>query len=141
VVALQCHDDVRVCAQCIGWLRSKAGIIDSTPVLPVLHMAASVAFYRNAGFEVREYDGGGFAFVSHEDESVFDLDQGEVPMTIETNGAGCYLIVPDVESWHGRLSESGLPVTALTDQPWGMREFTLTDPSGNRIRFGHTLAG
>jgi hypothetical protein len=25
------------------------------------------------------------------------------------------------------------------DEPWGMREFTLTDPSGNLVRVGHEL--
>jgi len=24
-------------------------------------------------------------------------------------------------------------------QPWGMREFSLTDPSGNRVRIGRTI--
>lgn len=34
------------------------------------------------------------------------------------------------------MSEAGLPITSLADQPWGMREFTRTDPSGNHIRIG-----
>ena len=58
-VALQCHDDIKICPGCIGWLRASAGVIDSTPILPVIDMAASVAFYRASGFEVREYGGGG----------------------------------------------------------------------------------
>ena len=138
LVALQCHDEVKVCPVCIGWLRANAGIVDSTPILPVIDMAASVAFYRSAGFEVREYEGGGYAFVTYDDESVFDLDQTELAMTPATNGAGCYLIVPDVDDWHHRLRQGGHPVTPLEDQPWGMREFTLTDPSGNHIRIGHS---
>lgn len=140
LVALQCHDDIRICPGCIGWLRASAGIIDSTPILPVIDMAASIAFYRASGFEVREYDDGGFAFVTHDDESIFDLDQADVPISPETNGAACYLIVPDVEGWHTRLLAAGQPVTDLDDQPWGMREFTLTDPNGNHIRFGHSTA-
>lgn len=138
LVALQCHADVKVCPVCIGWLRANAGIVDSTPILPVIDMAASVAFYRSAGFEVREYEGGGYAFVTYDDESVFDLDRTELAMTPATNGAGCYLIVPDVDAWHHRLQEGGHPVTSLEDQPWGMRECTLTDPSGNHIRIGHS---
>jgi lactoylglutathione lyase len=138
LVALLCHDEVKICPACIGWLRANTGIIDSTPILPVIDMVASVAFYRTAGFEVREYEHGGYTFVTYDDESVFDLDQAEVSVTPETNGAGCYLIVPDVDDWHARLVAVGHPVTALADQPWGMREFTLTDPHGNHIRFGHT---
>ncbi len=138
LVALQCHDDIKVCPVCIGWLRANAGIIDSTPILPVIDMAASVAFYRATGFDVREYEeGGGYAFVTHDDESVFDLDQVDVHIMPETNGAACYLIVPHVDDWHIRLRAAGHPVTDVVDQPWGMREFTLTDPNGNHLRFGH----
>jgi hypothetical protein len=25
------------------------------------------------------------------------------------------------------------------DEPWGMREFTVVDPSGNLLRIGHDL--
>jgi catechol 2,3-dioxygenase-like lactoylglutathione lyase family enzyme len=139
LVALQCHD-IKICPGCIGWLRASAEIIDSTPILPVIDMAASIAFYRASGFEVREYEDGGFAFVTHDDESAFDLDQADVPISPETNGAACYLIVPDVEDWHTRLLAAGQPVTDLDDQPWGMREFTLTDPNGNHIRFGESTA-
>jgi hypothetical protein len=32
-------------------------------------------------------------------------------------------------------------VTAIADQPWGMREFTLTDPSGNAVRIGRPVPG
>lgn len=141
VVALRCHDEVKVCPVCIGWLRATARIVDSTPILPVIDMAASVAFYRSAGFDVREYEeGGGYSFVTYDDESVFDLDRAEVPLTPATNGAGCYLIVPDVDGWHNRLQKDGHVLTPLEDQPWGMREFTLTDPNGNHIRIGQSAA-
>jgi len=69
---------------------------------------------------------------------VFDLDVCE-HLTPDTNGAGCFLIVRGVEEWHGVLEVAGLPVSALEDQPWGMREFTLTDPDNNHIRVGHPL--
>jgi len=132
---LQCHDDVQVCQVCVRWFRSKLGVIDSTPILPVTDMDASVAFYVAAGFEVRQYDGG-YAFVSVDDESVFDLDRVDKAVSAATNGAGCYLIVEDVDEWHQRLSDVPLPVTTLEDRPWGMREFSLADPNGNSLRFG-----
>jgi catechol 2,3-dioxygenase-like lactoylglutathione lyase family enzyme len=137
LVGLQCHEDIRVCRECIGWLRSRAGGVDVTPILPVLDMAASIAFYTIAGFTVRLHEpGGGYAFVDHDDVSVFDLDLSEQPFEPENNGAGCYLVVPDVDDWHARLSASHLLLSDVEDQPWGMRELTLTDPSGNRLRIG-----
>jgi uncharacterized glyoxalase superfamily protein PhnB len=51
-----------------------------------------------------------------------------------SNRTGCYLSVAGVDEGHARLVAADLPVTELVDQPWGMREFTLTDPSGNAIQ-------
>jgi uncharacterized glyoxalase superfamily protein PhnB len=139
MAALQCHDDITVCRTCIGWLRGRAGGLDVTPTLPVADMAQAVSFYRAAGFDVRLYEGGGFAFVTHDDESVFDLDLIE-HLDPAANAAGCYIIVPDVDGWHTRLSSIGLQTTALEDMPWGMREFRLTDPSGNNVRIGTSIS-
>jgi predicted enzyme related to lactoylglutathione lyase len=135
LVALRCHDDIKVCRTCIGWLRRNAGGLSSTPVLPVADLVEAVAFYEAAGFDVRLYEGGGFAFVTHDDESVFDLDL-IVDLDPATNAAGCYLIAPDVDAWHARLTALGADVTPLEAMPWGMREFRLTDPNGNGLRFG-----
>ena len=54
----------------------------------------------------------------------------------QRNGAGCYIIVPDVDAWHARITNAGLNATVVETRPWGMREFTTIDPSGNRIRIG-----
>jgi catechol 2,3-dioxygenase-like lactoylglutathione lyase family enzyme len=136
---LQCHETMQVCRHCIGWLRARAGVPDSTPILPVRDIAESRAFFESAGFAVRSYEGGGFAFVEYHGHSVFDLDEAE-GFDPAANRAGCYLIVPGVEEWHARLVDEGLPVTGLADQPWGMREFTLTDPNGNIVRIGRAVA-
>jgi len=70
-----------------------------------------------AGFTVEHYDDG-FAFVHLNDQGVFDLDL--FPETNPaTNRAGCYMIVPDVDTWHQRLVAAGLQVTAGEDQPGG----------------------
>ena len=138
LAALLCHDDVQVCAMCVGWLRRRLGVVDSTPILPVVDIDAAVAFYEAAGFGVERYEGGDHAFVSSGDESVFDLDVPEKPLDPALNSAACYLIVEDVDEWHGRLAQLGLTVTVLEDKPWGMREFSLTDPSGNSLRFGRS---
>ena len=135
--ALACHDDIKVCRVCIGWLRSRAGVPDSTPILPVRDMDEALTFYEQAGFDAEVYEGGGHAFIHREDESVFDLGHVE-RLDPSTNAAGCYLIVPDVEDWHSQLVGAGLPVTPVEDQPWGMTEFTLTDPSGNNVRIGRS---
>ena len=129
-----------LCRECVEWLGERLGVT-STPTLPVLHLAEAVSFYERAGFGVRQWieaDGtpGGFAFVDFDGQSVFDL--GVEPIDPDRNGAGCYLNVADPDAWHQRMSASGLPVGPIDDQDYGMRDFTLTDPSGNRIRIGRS---
>ena len=137
VTSLQCHDEVKLCRICIGWLMRRAGGIDVTPTLPVGDMAEATRFCEAAGFEVRPYDDG-FAFVQLDDHSVFDLDRID-GLEAASNHAGCYIITDGVDDWHGRLVAAGLPVTPIEDMPWGMHEFTLTDPSGNHIRIGRPV--
>jgi predicted enzyme related to lactoylglutathione lyase len=115
----------------------RAGGLDVTPTLPVSNMDEATRFYEAAGFDVRRYDDG-FAFVTFEDQSVFDLDLHEHARP-PTNGAGCYIITNDVDAWHRRFSAAGLDVTEVEDMPWGMHEFTLTDPSGNHVRVGLSI--
>lgn len=138
VPSLLCHDDIRVCRICIGWLMRRAGGIDVTPTLPVADMNEAARFCEAAGFDVERYDDG-FAFVHLNDQSVFDLDV-VADMSPSNNHAGCYIITSDVDDWHARLLTSGLNVTSIEDMPWGMHEFTLTDPSGNSIRIGRNLS-
>ena len=135
---LQCHPEVRLCRACIEWLLPRAGGLTVTPTLPVVDMGEAVRFYETAGFEVRRYDEG-FAFVSRGDQSTFDLDLAP-HMDPTANGAGCYIIIDGVDEWHATLVAAGLDVTAVDDMPWGMREFTLTDPSGNHIRIGRSAS-
>ena len=134
VTSLLCHDEIKVCRVCVGWLNGRVGMVDSTPTLPVVDMDEAVRFCEAAGLEVNRYDDG-FAFVQLDDQSVFDLDL-IADMSPAANHAGCYIITADVVDWHARLVTAGLDVSGIEDKPWGMREFTLTDPSGNNIRIG-----
>ena len=132
-----CHYEIRVCRDCVGWLASRVGVIDVTPTLPVAEMVEAVRFCEAAGLVVRQH-AEGFAFVHLDGQSVFDLDL--IPgLDRSKNHAGCYVITPDVDGWHVRLVAAGPSVTAIVDRPWGMHEFTLTDPSGNNIRVGHSV--
>jgi uncharacterized glyoxalase superfamily protein PhnB len=129
VVALRCHDDVKICPGCIDWLHHQTGQADSTPILSVTDMPAAIAFYEQAGFSTHEYEpGGGYTFVAYDDENVFDLALD--------GKSGCYLLVPDVDAWHARLVAGGITATDPDNYEYGMREFEFIDPSGNSVRVG-----
>ena len=61
------------------------------------------------------------------------------------NDVSCYWRVKDADRFYREYSKLGLPsdgiprLTAPVNQPWGMREFTIVDPSGNQVRVGHDL--
>ena len=135
---LLCHDEIKVCRVCVGWLMRRTGGVDVTPTLPVRDISEATRFCEAAGFDVEHY-GDDFAFVHRDDQSVFDLDRVD-GLDPATNHAGCYIITDDVDDWHERLTAAELQVSAVEDMPWGMHEFTLTDPSGNTIRIGRSTS-
>ena len=51
-----------------------------------------------------------------------------------------YVVVPDADAAYERARSAGAEVTEPIDQPYGSRDFTLTDLDGNRWALG-TYAG
>ena len=139
VSSLRCQDEVKICRMCAQWLVGRTDGIEVTPTLPVADMAETVAFWESAGFDVNRYDDG-FAFVSFDEQSVFDLDlvEGFDPAA---NCAGCYIITNNTEDWHRHSTVAGMTGTSIGGMPWGLREFAVTDPNGNRMRIGRSTPG
>jgi uncharacterized glyoxalase superfamily protein PhnB len=52
---------------------------------------------------------------------------------------GAYIHARDVDVVHAAWTEAGLPVSEVRDEPWGMREFNVVDPGGNRVRIGRNV--
>jgi uncharacterized glyoxalase superfamily protein PhnB len=137
ITSLLCHDEIKVCRICIRWLMVQAGGVDVAPMLPVIDIDDSVRFYETVGFDVERYDEQ-FAVAHLNDQTVFGLDL-HAGMNRNDNHAGCYVITANADEWHSRLHAAGLAVTSIEDKPWGTHEFTLTDPSGNKIRIGKSV--
>ncbi len=72
----------------------------------------------------------------------FFAESGLVPME---NDSSCYWRVKDADRFYGEIVKLNLPkegiprLTEPVDLPWGMREFTIVDPSGNLVRVGHDI--
>jgi catechol 2,3-dioxygenase-like lactoylglutathione lyase family enzyme len=51
-------------------------------------------------------------------------------------GGAVYFIVPDADAcWAAMALRGVVPTNPLATMPWGTREFVVTDPDGNRLRF------
>lgn len=96
-------------------------------------MAASSIFYGQLGFRFELFDAG-YAVVSYEGIELLHIVAAEP----RAPGAA-YLNVPNADEWHAMCCAIGAPVTDIEDRPWGMREFTATDPAGNTIRIGTNI--
>ena len=108
------------------------------PILPVADLAVAVAFYRSAGFDVSSYDDG-YAWVNHCGWELFHLRLA-AGLERGASAAAAFVHVEDADAWHAALSATGCAdVGSIADMPWGMREFSFTDPSGNVVRIGHNL--
>ena len=103
------------------------------PVAATDDVPASTAFWRVAGFDIEEFS----------DEFVIATQFGvELHITSTARGdrpGGFYLHIQDVDTVHDAWKRAGLPVSDVVDQPWDMREFSFTDPSGNRVRVGQNI--
>jgi uncharacterized glyoxalase superfamily protein PhnB len=106
------------------------------PELPVDDVPAAVAHYRDVlGFSVN--------YQQH-DIGVLDRDACRVLVIARTDkhtGIGsCYVYVRDADALHAELTASGATVQAApVSRPWGLREFPVLDPWGNRLTFGQPL--
>ena len=104
------------------------------PIFPVRDLHEAGAFWRRAGLEVEVYDSG-YAFVLADGEELVHLAV-EPALDPERNFSACYIHVRNVQGWHDRLADAGLPVTPVRDEPWGMTEFSVRDADGNLVRVG-----
>jgi predicted lactoylglutathione lyase len=110
------------------------------PMLPVKSMPVSVQFYEKLGFSVEQRnDDWGWAML------VFDECRLMVDQSISV-GAGAarqsvvYLYPENVAEYHQQVRKSGLDVPDLDVTFYGMTEFRIDDPDGNRVWIGQAAA-
>jgi catechol 2,3-dioxygenase-like lactoylglutathione lyase family enzyme len=135
LVRLVAHWEVGLCGGCIDSLVSRKGgaLVRAVPVLATDDLARSTAFWTAAGFDVATYG---------DDFAAADRDGVELHL-VEVRPAGrnrgeAYLHVRDVDRVHAEWKAAGLDVSEPRDEPWGMREFVVVDPGGNRVRVGRS---
>jgi uncharacterized glyoxalase superfamily protein PhnB len=109
------------------------------PMLPVRHMPASVEFYQKLGFSVEQRrDDWGWAMLRF-DECRLMVDQSINERGTPRQGV-LYLYPDDIVEYHQQARKNGLVVPDLDMTFYGMSEFRLDDPDGNRLWIGQIKA-
>jgi uncharacterized glyoxalase superfamily protein PhnB len=102
------------------------------PELPLDDVPGGAAHYRDVlGFAVN---------YQQRDIAVMDRDHARILLVAREAGRGggsCYVYVDDADALHAELVAKGARVQgAPVSRPWGLREFQVLDPEGNRLTFG-----
>ena len=106
------------------------------PIFPVRDVRISLAFYARLGFRTREYQRGGYGFVTRDG---IELHLGEAPESPKSGPSSAYLWVEDSDELAKTWSALGADVRFPEDTEWGQHEGVLIDPDGNMIRFGSPI--
>ena len=110
------------------------------PMLPVRSMPASVEFYQKLGFTVEQRDDSWrWAMLCFGDCRLM-LDESinvhpDIPST-----SVLYLYPEGIREFHEQVRRNGLDVPDLDETFYGMTEFRIDDPDGNRLWIGQQNA-
>lgn len=110
------------------------------PMLPVRSMPASVEFYRKLGFDVEQRnDHWGWAMLRF-DECRLMVDQSINVQPRAPRLSVIYLYPEDIVEYHRLVRDNGVSVPDLDVTFYGMKEFRVDDPDGNRLWIGQNRA-
>lgn len=106
------------------------------PELPLSDVPAGVAYYRDIlGFRINHAQSD-LGVMDRDDITLLLIQRGE----LHTGIGSCYVYVRDVDALHAELKAKGAkPRGEPISHPWGLRDFQVLDPEGNRITFGQTF--
>ena len=109
--------------------------------VPAKDFELSKQFYNDIGFTMAS-EGGGIAYFHFEHVSF--LLQNFCSEGLAENFM-MHMLVADVDAWWGKVNQSevvskyGVKLWPIELQPWKMRDFCITDPSGVLWRIGQNV--
>ncbi len=110
------------------------------PMQPVRNLAASILFYEKLGFSVEQRrDDWGWARLRCGPCELM-LDQSINLHAGIPRIAVLYLYPDDIVEFHRRARANGLALPDLDTTFYGMTEFRIEDPDGNRLWVGQARA-
>jgi catechol 2,3-dioxygenase-like lactoylglutathione lyase family enzyme len=109
-----------------------------TPRIPVADAGLALEFYQHRlGFELGWKWGEPVSHANVCRDSI-SLDLIVVPAG-KRGTAMAYVQVSGVDAYYAELRARGVPLGDVGDRPYGMRDFEVVDPDGNRIAFGQPM--
>jgi catechol 2,3-dioxygenase-like lactoylglutathione lyase family enzyme len=106
------------------------------PMLPVRSMPESVAFYQKLGFRVEQRNDDWRWAMLRFDECRLMLDESINAHPGTARSSVIYLYPDDISVFHEQVRRNGLSVPGLEVTFYGMTEFRIEDPDGNRLWIG-----
>ncbi|WP_433331073.1 bleomycin resistance protein [Spirillospora sp. CA-294931] len=121
------------------------------PLFPCTSVDETWDYYRALGFEQTFYQARPYPYLAvgrGDIQMQFAGIKGYEPSMLHS----CYIVTTDVDTLYkefraglkeslGRIPTRGLPrIGPLKDMSYGVRQFLLTDPSGNQLRIGQPIA-
>jgi hypothetical protein len=113
--------------------------IEIKAFVPAKDFELSKRFYQDLGFTVA-WSSGGFAYI-RQDHASFLLQ--EFPPGIDN--FMMHFLVRDVDAWWSHIQDQnivakyGVMVEPISDKPWGLRDFAISDPSSVLWRIGQNI--
>jgi uncharacterized glyoxalase superfamily protein PhnB len=106
------------------------------PMLPVKSVSASIEFYKKLGFKVEQANDDWKWAMLLFDECRLMIDQSINVHPNSSHQCVLYLYPEDIVEYHRQVRMNGLIVPDLDETFYGMTEFRLHDPDGNRLWIG-----
>lgn len=109
--------------------------------VPSKNFELSKEFYKDIGFTMAS-EGGGVAYFHFEGASFLLQDYCSEGLA---ENFMMHLLVADVDAWWDKINQSnvvakyGTKIWPIELQPWKMRDFCITDPSGVLWRIGQNI--
>jgi catechol 2,3-dioxygenase-like lactoylglutathione lyase family enzyme len=108
-------------------------------VLPANDLDASQAFYARLGFRGDDSESG-YRILTHQTGAMLHLTAAAEDWLVpKRNPFGLYLYAANVDSLAQHFAGETLEPGGVEDKPWGMREFSLSDPDETLVRVGWPL--
>jgi len=120
---------------------SNLNTIELKAFVPAKDFEISKQFYLDLGF-TKASDSAGIAYFHYGNCSFLLQDFYE---KVFAENLIMHLLVEDIASWHKAVKSSGveekygITLSEISEQPWGMLDFVLYDPSGVLWRFGQNV--